>query len=278
MNLNAISHRSLFTDLYARNDREIVINIRTGKDVTGVNLLFDDPYAYGISGDIHWVGRPLPMKMERELKNHYIYTARLTPEYRRLQYCFELFSNREVYYLYEDDFYTREQAEKLLGFIETQTQFLETTLADVQRPDVYLAGNSSFLTTAGDAMYQSDMIRLAGGKNVAGEIPDTYWAQIDYEQLLLWDPAYIILPSSASYTVADVMADPNLAQCRAVVSGRVYQIPGDAEAWDSPVPGSILGALWLAQLLHPERMDEAACADIMDEYYETFYHFTYSEI
>ena len=173
---------------------------------------------------------------------------------------------------------TREQAEKLLGFIETQTQFLETTLADVQRPDVYLAGNSSFLTTAGDAMYQSDMIRLAGGNNVAGAIPDTYWAQIDYEQLLLWDPAYIILPSSAKYSVADVMADPNLAQCRAVVSGQVYQIPGDAESWDSPVPGSILGALWLAGILHPDRLDETACADIMDEYYETFYHVTYSEI
>lgn len=173
---------------------------------------------------------------------------------------------------------TREQAEKLLGFIETQTQFLETTLADVQRPDVYLAGNSSFLTTAGDAMYQSDMIRLAGGSNVAGAIPDTYWAQIDYEQLLLWDPAYIILPSSAKYSVADVMADPNLARCRAVVNGNVFQIPGDAESWDSPVPGSILGALWLAGILHPDHLDEAACADIMDEYYETFYHFTYSEI
>ena len=41
MNLNAISHRSLFTDLYARNDREIVINIRTGKDVTGEDLVIE---------------------------------------------------------------------------------------------------------------------------------------------------------------------------------------------------------------------------------------------
>jgi hypothetical protein len=57
----------------------------------------------------------------------------------------------------------------------------------------------------------------------------------------------------------------------------VYQVPGDAESWDSPVPGSILGALWLANILHPELMTDTACADIMDEYYETFYHFTYSE-
>ena len=48
-------------------------------------------------------------------------------------------------------------------------------------------------------MYQSDMIRLAGGKNVAAEIKDTYWAEIDYEQLLTWDPTYIILASNAVY-------------------------------------------------------------------------------
>ena len=47
-------------------------------------------------------------------------------------------------------------------------------------------------------MYQADMIRLAGGTNVAGDIPDTYWAEIDYEQLLTWDPAYIILASNAA--------------------------------------------------------------------------------
>ena len=173
---------------------------------------------------------------------------------------------------------TEEKAEELLGFIKTQESSLTEVLSGVEKPDVYLAGNSSFLSTAGNAMYQSDMIRLAGGRNVAEEIQDTYWAQIDYEQLLAWDPDYIILPSSAKYTAADVMGDANLAGCRAVVDGNVYQVPGDAEAWDSPVPGSILGALWLANILHPDRMTDAACADIMDEYYETFYHFTYREI
>ena len=73
------------------------------------------------------------------------------------------------------------------------------------------------------------------------------------------------------------MADPNLAGCRAVANSNVYQVPGDAESWDSPVPGSILGALWLANILHPELMTDTDCADIMNEYYETFYHFTYSK-
>ena len=153
---------------------------------------------------------------------------------------------------------------------------LADTLAGVTAPSVYLAGNSSMLSTAGNAMYQSDMIRLAGGVNVAAEIEDSYWVEISYEQLLTWNPEYIILASDAAYTVEDVLADPNLADCAAVVSGHVYQLPSKAEAWDSPVPSGILGALWLANVLHADLLTDDDYAAKVDEYYETFYGFTYS--
>ncbi|MBE5797606.1 MAG: ABC transporter substrate-binding protein [Clostridiales bacterium] len=169
-----------------------------------------------------------------------------------------------------------EKAQQLHAFTAVQEAALAAKLVEVERPTVYLAGNSSMLSTAGDAMYQSDMIRLAGGANVAAEITDSYWVQVSYEQLLAWDPAYIVLASDATYTVEDVLNDPNLADCSAVVNGRVFQLPGKAEAWDSPVPSSILGAVWLAGVLHPEQFSAEACEALINEYYETFYGFTYS--
>ena len=172
---------------------------------------------------------------------------------------------------------TEERAQALLDFTAEQENMLAASLAGIQAPSVYLAGNSSVLSTAGDAMYQSDMIRLAGGVNAASEITDTYWAEISYEQLLAWNPEYIVLASDASYTVEDVLADPNLAGCAAVESGNIYQLPSKAEAWDSPVPSGILGAVWLASVLHPEAVTEADCAKRIDDFYETFYGFTYSE-
>ena len=172
---------------------------------------------------------------------------------------------------------TEERAQALLDFTAEQENMLAANLAGIQSPSVYLAGNSSVLSTAGDAMYQSDMIRLAGGVNAASEITDAYWAEISYEQLLAWNPEYIILASDAAYTVADVLADPNLAGCTAVESGNIYQLPSKAEAWDSPVPSGILGAVWLANVLHPEAVTEADCAKRIDEFYETFYGFTYSK-
>ena len=171
----------------------------------------------------------------------------------------------------------QDRAEALLSFTAAQEAHLTETLADAQKPSVYLAGNSSMLSTAGDAMYQSDMIRLAGGQNVAAEIKDSYWVEISYEQLLAWNPEVIVLASDATYTVEDVMADPNLKDCAAVKSGRVYQMPGKAEAWDSPVPSGILGSVYLAGKLHPELVTESDSASLIDEFYKTFYGFTYSE-
>ena len=172
---------------------------------------------------------------------------------------------------------TADKAADLLGFTAAQESYLSKTLSGAETPSVYLAGNSSMLSTVGNAMYQSDMIRLAGGVNAAAEIEDTYWVEIDYEQLLTWNPDYIILASDATYTVEDVLADPNLADCAAVAKGQVYQLPNKAEAWDSPVPSGILGALWLANVLHNDLLTDADCAAKIDEYYETFYDFTYSE-
>lgn len=172
---------------------------------------------------------------------------------------------------------TEDNAKKLLDFTAQQKTALDEKLAGTDAPTVYLAGNSSMLSTAGDAMYQSDMIRNAGGTNAAAEITDTYWAEISYEQLLAWNPEYIILASDADYSVDDVLADPNLAGCAAVENGNVCQIPDKAEAWDSPVPSGILGSVWLAGVLHPEQYPESEITQVIDDYYKTFYDFTYSE-
>lgn len=172
---------------------------------------------------------------------------------------------------------TGDRARALLDFIADREAWLTETLAGTESPKVYLAGNSALLSTAGGGMYQSDLIRLAGGENVAAEITDTYWVEVSYEQLLTWDPEYIILASDAGYSVEEVLADPSLADCTAVKNANVFRMPGDAEAWDSPVPGGILGAVWLASALHPQECPPSERDAVIGEFYETFYGFRYSE-
>lgn len=166
---------------------------------------------------------------------------------------------------------TNSEAAKLLAYIDSQKDMLTSALSGVEPESVYLASNSSFLSTAGPSMYQSSIIELAGGKNAADSITDTYWAEISYEQLLAWDPSYIIIASDAEYTVDDVLNDPNLAECTAVKNSHVYAIPGDMEALDSPVPAGILASVWLAGILHPDQVSADTYTTEMTNYYETFY-------
>ena len=172
---------------------------------------------------------------------------------------------------------TADRAGELADYIQTQQAALAELLADADAPTVYLGGNSALLSTAGQAMYQSDMIVRAGGVNVADEIQDTYWVDISYEQLLAWDPEYIILASDAAYTAQDVLADENLKDCTAVKNGNVFHLPADVESWDSPVPSGFLGSCWMASVLHGDLVTESDCTAWINEFYGTFYGFTLRE-
>lgn len=172
---------------------------------------------------------------------------------------------------------SQENGSKLLAFAESNQSALDEKLAEASAPTVYLAGNSSVLSTAGKAMYQSSLIKNAGGKNVADETEDTYWAEVSYEQILAWNPEYIIIVPEATYSVEELLADPALASCSAVKNHQVFQMPNKAEAWDSPVPSSILGTIWLASIIHSDLVSDTECEAIISEYYNTFYGFSYKE-
>lgn len=166
------------------------------------------------------------------------------------------------------------RGEELEMAIDGNLIALADQVTGTEAPSVYLAGNSSVLETAGPAMYQNTMIENANGTNAAASVEDTYWAEVSYEQILDWNPDYIILASDADYDVDSVLNDAALADCTAVKEGHVYQLPHAVEAVDSPVPASFLGSVYLASVLHPEQVTEDYYHKVADEFYSTFYGFT----
>ena len=165
---------------------------------------------------------------------------------------------------------TVERGEKLLTFTDTVTDRLSSLSGG---PSVYMAGSSAFTRTAGKNMYQSEMIRLAGCTNVADELTGNTWADVGYEQILFWDPELILIAAEASYTVEDVLGNPGLSAVTAVKNGRVYKMPDEIEAWDSPVPGAVLGSLFAAEKAG-NGVSEEEVLDTVNEFYETFYGFS----
>lgn len=133
MEFGSISHRSVFEDCYALNPDEIVVNIRTGKDVTAVSIVHEDPFAGGCMGLRPWSGQSCPMTIGAELKYHNIWTITLRPRYKREQYYFELTAGEETVLMFEDDFYTPEEAAKP-GRMKQYFKFPWLNAADVCTP------------------------------------------------------------------------------------------------------------------------------------------------
>lgn len=161
-----------------------------------------------------------------------------------------------------------------------EVEALTATIADEDKPVVFIGGTSAYLRTAPVDMYQASLIGAAGGVNAGDSIEGSSWVDISYEQLLAMNPDIIVVPTNSmatgapDYTVDDILADPQLSEITAVKNGAVYQMTAGFEAWDSPAPSGILGTLWMLKTLHPEVYSAEQFAADVTEFYETFYGFT----
>lgn len=166
---------------------------------------------------------------------------------------------------------TEDRVNSLKEYYKDKTEELAKLTEGKAKKDVYLGGNSDLLSTASAKMYQDTLITNAGGKNVAGDIDDTYWATISYEQLIQYNPDVIIGAAGASYTADDIKNDDKLKSIKAVEAGDVYIIPNTFELWDSPIPSGIVGTMWLTSILHEEVYPFDKFKDEVYDFYKEFY-------
>ena len=137
MNFAAISHRCAFTDAYPLDENRVVINLRTGKDIRAVSLIHDDPYAGGATGFMAWDGKPEPMEISRELEHCLIWSVILEPKFKREQYYFSITDGETSVLLFEDGFYSPEEANKP-GRLKQYFKFPWLNSADVIAPPAWV--------------------------------------------------------------------------------------------------------------------------------------------
>ena len=127
--------------------------------------------------------------------------------------------------------------EKIAPLSSRPSVFYELDGTDPAKP--YTAGKGTFITL---------LIDRAGGYNIASDI-DGY-PQLSLEQVVVADPAFIILGDSAyGVTPEIVAARPGWEDLRAVKNGQVY--PFDDNLVSRPGPRLVDGLEELAKLLHP---------------------------
>ena len=110
MEFTGVYHKTSEQMSYALNDKELVVNLKTGYDVKQVFIIHGDPYDAGIlGGNEKWSGTREEIVYKKRLPHQIWWTTTLVPPYKRCKYYFELHTDDEVWYYFEDGFLTEEQ-------------------------------------------------------------------------------------------------------------------------------------------------------------------------
>jgi len=112
---------------------------------------------------------------------------------------------------------------------------------------------------AGPNGYYGQLIDLAGGENIFGDLPGDV-GQVGAETIIERDPEVIILTDADlpfnPQTPDMVAARPGWDAVSAVQNSAIYAVP--ASLYSTPGPRLIDGLEQLARLLHPDRFPSAA--------------------
>ncbi|MDI6896670.1 ABC transporter substrate-binding protein [Methanocella conradii] len=126
------------------------------------------------------------------------------------------------------------------------------TLNDSQRPRVLMLLDTYDFYVAGSNCYGDDLIKIAGGQNVAYKLDD--YKAMSKEAVIDADPDIIIMPVD-QYSQADFEKLRNgtedwMTQLSAVRNGKVYAIASDPIF--RPGPRVVDAAQDMAKIIHPE--------------------------
>jgi len=157
------------------------------------------------------------------------------------------------------------RAENIRGYYESRLDRIVEALAGLEaaaRPRILIlqhtaTGGSVALQVPPVAYLQTTMAELAAAapvwKDMAG---GSGWQVVNLEQIFAWNPDQIYIVSyetDSAQRAAQLRSDPQWQDLKAVREGRIYGFPADGFSWDQPDPRWILGQVWLAKRVHPDR-------------------------
>lgn len=143
----------------------------------------------------------------------------------------------------------------------------------VEKVDLlYITGSEGLNVIARDS-YHSEVIDLMSNNLAVVESPSSKGTgnEVDMEQLLSWDPAYILFAPGSIYDT--VAKDATWQNLQAIASGAYSEVPEGPDNWMGFPPSAqrLLGLMWMGKLLYPEAADYDLYTETA-QYYDLFYH------
>lgn len=180
-----------------------------------------------------------------------------------------------------------ERAVEVSDFLRQRIMMVDQALQDLpeeQKPRALILqyntqGEQVAFSVPPATWIQTIMVEIAGGRPIWRDaVQGGGWNIVGLEQIAAWDPDVIYLVSYFSDPEAAVealRADERWQALKAVQSSRLFAFPTDflTYNWDQPDPRWILGLMWLAKTLHPDRFVELDIREEMFRFFEQLYSF-----
>ncbi len=190
----------------------------------------------------------------------------------------------DSYKLLGELFNDPERGNEMAEYVETELNELKDLVAKIPAEDnrtIFYSEGADALETDPAGSFHTELFDFLGLVNVADVSVNTTNGFVgqtvcSLEQIISWDPEYIIrnmsqTGTSENVTVADILSNPDWQGITAVKNQNVYQTPAMPFNWVDRPPSMIriLGIKWLGNLLYPDIFDY----DIKEEAKE-FFKFT----
>ena len=147
------------------------------------------------------------------------------------------------------------KAEEVALGMEKKINEVRVKVSGLKKVKVLLTFSMEPIITMSSGTFQDDMIKLAGGTNIAANVRIRY-PRFSVEEIIVRAPEVIVVTSMSpgdDLKKADELWS-RFGTIPAVKTGRIYMINSDIV--DRPAPRIVEGLYELARLLHPEAFPE----------------------
>lgn len=168
------------------------------------------------------------------------------------------------------------EAEEIASYYESwlnrTTELVTTIGAENLAKVVYCTGEDG-LSVLAQGTYHAEILDILTN-NIAvidNPVSKGTGTPIDMEQLLLWDPDYIIFSPDGGYDNA--AGNETWQELTAISNGNYIETPYGPYNWMTAPPSvqRILVLIWLPAVLYPEHIDYDVYEEVA-KYFEMFYH------
>lgn len=167
------------------------------------------------------------------------------------------------------------KSEELAAFCErvyARAVSIMEKVGDHRRKVLFITGEKGHNVLA-KGSYQAELIDMLADNLAVVASPASKGTgnEVSMEQIMLWDPEFIVFAPDSVYDEA--AADGMWSLMTAVANGDYVRTPQGPHNWlGSPLSvQQILGLIWLPAVLYPEYCEYDVKAEIQ-EYYRLFYH------